>query len=82
MLLTMIGAFANFFSIINSNTAASETYSREVIENVPKDELAKMDDEEREYQYVANLVGMGNTIIDAYLEMYLLALGEFDFEGF
>lgn len=49
MLLTMIGAFANFFSIINSNTAASETYSREVIENVPKDELAKMDDEEREY---------------------------------
>ena len=25
---------------------------------------------------------MGNGIIDAYLEMYLLALGEFDFDGF
>ena len=31
MLITMIGAFANFFSIINSNTAASETYAEEVI---------------------------------------------------
>ena len=41
-----------------------------------------MDDDDKDYQYVQNLVGMGNTIIDAYLEMYLLALGEFDFEGF
>ena len=70
MLITLIGAFANYFLIINSNTTASATWKR----NHPE---IKQD-----YYYVADYIGMGDTLVDAYFSMYLLALGEFEFEGF
>lgn len=70
MLTIVMLAFANFFFIINSNSSAN-------VNNIPEDWA---EDDERKFYYIPD--NTGNKIINSILTMWLLALGEFNLDGF
>lgn len=67
MLAIIIMAFANFFYILNANTPANEHN---------KEELKKDGD----YSYLEAHTGHG--WIDAVIGVFLISLGEFNFDGY
>lgn len=67
MLFIIIGAFANFFLIINNNTPDNAAY---------KAAHPKAGD----FHYIGTYVG--NPLVDSIIGVYLISLGEFDLDGY